>query len=107
MNRFLETLTFMFAASCDQATRLMSDSLERKLSFVERFALIGHMASCKTGRRFRRQMKAMRKQLQTAVNTNEQSFADPVIDEQFPFRLSPNARVRIKRELQQANRADQ
>ncbi len=107
MQQFFETLNFMFAISCDKATRLMSDSMERKLTFVEKFALIGHMAACKTSRRFRRQLKGIRHELQIGLDSDEASlFSGLAADDPSAFSLSLNARKRIQLELQQAEQDD-
>jgi len=101
MYKFFDTLNFMFALSCDKATRLMSDSMERKLSLIEQFALYGHMLSCKTGRRFRRQLKSMTKQLQEVSNTKEDPTSSTKHDEYVVFHLSEQARNRIRIAIRQ------
>ncbi len=98
MHRFLDALNFMFAISCDKATRLMSDSMERKLTFVERFALVGHLLACKTSRRFRRQMKSLRQELHQGFDEADTDRSD---NSRLAFHLSTRARERIRAELQQ------
>lgn len=47
--------------TCDQSSRLVSDSQERELELHERVALRLHMASCKGCRRMRVQFKQLHK----------------------------------------------
>ena len=101
MYKFFDTLNFIFALSCDKATRLMSDSMERKLSLVEWIALRGHLLSCKTGRRFRRQLKCMTKQLQEGSIINDDPTSNAKHDENIVFYLSEQARNRIRIAIRQ------
>lgn len=47
--------------SCREATRLMSQELDRQLSWPERFGLRLHVMICHGCSNFRRQMEFMRK----------------------------------------------
>jgi predicted anti-sigma-YlaC factor YlaD len=44
---------------CEEASRLMSDGLDRELSSVERIALRAHLISCRSCKRFRRQLRVI------------------------------------------------
>jgi hypothetical protein len=43
--------------SCDRAARLLSDAEDRRLTFVERLALRGHLFVCVWCRRYRAQIR--------------------------------------------------
>lgn len=58
--------------SCKQASQLVSQSLERKLSRRERLALRMHLWICKYCRRFSQQIKTIRVALAQHVNDIEQ-----------------------------------
>lgn len=44
---------------CEEASRLMSDGLDRELSTVERIALRAHLVSCRSCKRFRRHLRVI------------------------------------------------
>ncbi len=75
---------------CEEADRLMSDSLDRRLTWSERVALKGHVAVCGGCRRARRQMlilqQTMRKSLERASAASDEM-------------LSREARDRIRQAL--------
>ena len=50
-------IVLLFTLKCDHATHLMSDSFERDLSPVERWALELHKLICRHCRRFARQIR--------------------------------------------------
>ncbi len=53
--------------TCDQATKLLSDAEERKLSRRERFGLRFHVLICKSCRRFRDHLRLLRRLLTDAT----------------------------------------
>ncbi len=73
--------------SCRHATRLISDALDRPLSWGQRFYLIIHLLGCGPCRRFRR-----------AVRWLHGLLTAPRGD----VRLSADARDRIRRALERA-----
>lgn len=73
--------------TCRHATRVISDGLDRPLSWLERFGLAVHLLGCPPCRRFRR-----------AVGWLHRSLAQAPADD----RLSPQARDRIRRAVEEA-----
>jgi hypothetical protein len=68
-------------------TRLISDGLDRPLSWFERFILAIHLWGCRPCKRFRRAVRWLHASLRLAPST---------------ARLSPQARARIRRALEEA-----
>lgn len=56
----IQQVKTVLTLTCDQSSRLVSDSQERELHLHERVALRLHMASCKGCRRMRRHLSLMR-----------------------------------------------
>jgi hypothetical protein len=75
--------------SCRRATRVISDGLDRALSWTERLGLGTHLLLCRPCRRFRR-----------AVRTLHRVLAAPPADAGLPAA----ARERIRRALERAIR---
>lgn len=73
--------------SCRHATRLISDDLDRPLSWFERACLSIHLLGCRPCRRFRR-----------AIGWLHEIMAAPPAD----GRLPADARDRIQRALERA-----
>jgi len=81
-----------FMLSCQSASRLVSQSLDRPLHWQEKLALRFHLAICRHCRRFVKQLN----QLQSAVKTMMQrTEADASI------MLKPEAKARIMHIIQQ------
>jgi hypothetical protein len=72
--------------SCKQASRLLSQSLDRRLSWRERMGLRLHLMMCDVCQRFGKQIVMMRRAVRLMVNAKEQ-------DEQV--RLPEEAKGRI------------
>jgi hypothetical protein len=83
--------------SCKHAARLVSESMDRPLSRRERFSLGFHLLVCGLCRRYRRQLRLMRRLLRDEAHLNSTS----VLIEDFAAMttLSPEARQRISRAL--------
>lgn len=83
--------------SCNQAARLISDSLERRLSIGERLQLKVHLAMCKLCLSYSR-----------ALHRVKEILTEPFEDEpeDLPTRLSDDARSRIVAVLEKADRGD-
>jgi hypothetical protein len=77
--------------SCKQASRLVSQSLERKLPYRERFALFLHLRVCDACKLFFRQLRLLRQAMQRLGRNVEQ-------DTQIV--LSDEARKRIANKLE-------
>jgi hypothetical protein len=77
--------------TCKEATRLQSEAMDRRLSFVEKLGLRVHLLLCKWCRRYGEQLTFLRS---AAHECQDHEGPD------MPQRLSPEARERIKRTLQ-------
>ena len=66
-------LKMLLTLHCDEASRIMSDGLDRSLTPLERWALRLHLVSCRACRRFRRQLAF----LQRAARASAESVAIP------------------------------
>ncbi len=77
--------------SCKEATQLVSEGLDRELSFWQRMSLRLHVLMCRACSRYTRQVKA----LDEAVSKHY--CGDPSV--QKPERLPDNALNRIKAAL--------
>jgi len=72
---------------CDEATLLISLSLDEELTRTERMAIAVHTFLCRSCKLFRRQMRLLRE----TIGLSEHTHAG--------FSLSPEARARIKKAL--------
>lgn len=61
--------------SCEEATRLMSDALDRPLAVKERLSLNVHLVMCKGCRNFGRQVQGLRQVAREYVKRSEDSRA--------------------------------
>ena len=77
--------------SCRHMTRLISDGLDRPLSWWERFCLGVHLLGCPPCLRFSRAIRWLHRRLPAA---------------QADVQLPPEARDRIARALEQAGRGE-
>jgi Putative zinc-finger len=73
--------------SCRHITRLLSEALDRRLSWLERLAVGIHLWGCRPCRRFRRAIRWVHAALQAAPSD---------------ARLSPPARARLQRAVEEA-----
>lgn len=76
--------------TCEEATRLMSQSLDRKLPLRRRIALRSHLLLCKFCPGFLRQMRF----LKTVAARHERA-----VESDDPHSLSPEAKEGIKKVL--------
>ena len=58
--RVFSAIKLMLTLKCEQSTHIVSESLDRDLSFVERWAVRLHYISCWSCRRFSKQIRQMR-----------------------------------------------
>jgi Putative zinc-finger len=72
--------------SCKQASEYISQSLDRKLTIRERFALKLHLLICKYCKQFSQQLQALR----VAINAYVRS-----IESDYTIEMSAEARKRI------------
>lgn len=80
--------------SCEEVSRLVSESLDRRLPIRQRLAIRIHFLFCKACRQFRRQLLFMRDALRRLPDDIENAAAYPA--------LTPEARERIKSTLKLA-----
>jgi hypothetical protein len=80
--------------NCNQTTQLVSQSLDRRLTLSERFALQLHLMLCKFCKRFSQQIQIMRVNMKTLMNT---------IENDDTIKLPSSAKNRIT-ELAELNR---
>jgi hypothetical protein len=86
--------------SCEKASELASESLDRELTRGERIALRLHELICRSCRLWRRQLQAVQQTLQNAPETYHRQWAKMVL------RLSPERRTRIKQLLAEAKQSE-
>jgi hypothetical protein len=79
------------APNCRDASRLQSEALDKKLSFVQRFGLGLHLVVCKWCRRYGKQIRFLR----DAAQEHPENLSEAV-----PQKLSSEARERIRQRLQ-------
>jgi len=84
MKKFFSAAKLMLTLKCEESTHIVSDSLDRELSWVERWAVRLHYISCWSCRRFGKQIRLLRESL---LNRPDQT-GEPT--------LSPNALQRIR-----------
>lgn len=90
MNKLLAATKLILTLKCEQSTRIVSESLDRELSGVERWAVRLHYISCWSCRRFGKQLRMVRDALRTKVASED---ADAT-------KLSPEALKRIESAIQ-------
>ena len=78
--------------SCAEATRLISDSMDRSLTVGERIKLRGHLLICRLCDRYRRQLRFLRAAVRWQVSRLAESTTEPA-------GLSPEAKERLRRRL--------
>ena len=75
--------------TCKETTELASRAMDKRLRFTERMTMQFHLAMCKNCARFNSQLQEMRRLFRVETE----------VDDTTPG-LTPNARQRIKTELQ-------
>lgn len=83
----------ILSMTCDEATHLASQSLDRELSCRQRLALRVHVLYCVGCRRFQAQLRVLRQAVQQRLGAAGVDSLTPSTG------LSPEARERIKRAL--------
>ena len=63
MKNFLSAAKLILTLKCEQSTRIVSDSLDRELTSVERWAVRLHYIACSSCRRFGKQLRELRNTL--------------------------------------------
>lgn len=72
MRKLFSAVKLMLTLKCEQSTHLVSDSLDRELSFAERWAVRLHYIGCWSCRRFGKQIQQLRKSLQLYAKRSEE-----------------------------------
>ncbi len=85
MSHGFKSILRIVALRCEEADRLMSDSLDRRLGWSERAALCGHVLVCRSCRRARQQLQTLRQAMRNSLDGVET--------------LSPEARDRMRAAL--------
>lgn len=80
--------------TCKEVSKLVSDSLERKLPLRQRISVWLHLMMCKMCRSYRTQMLALRQLIQL--------YADSQTQYSKNIKLPDNARDRIRQKLKKA-----
>ena len=80
--------------NCQAVTRMVSESLDRKLPFYQRMGIRMHLLMCKLCSRYRRQLLLLRETIRLEAASSE--------DIESAIVLPPGARERIKRSIQNA-----
>lgn len=83
--------------NCKQASELISQSLDERLSWSSRISLNFHLLMCKYCKRFSKQMIAMK----TAINGLRNT-----IEENESIQLSPGAKDRIMKKINPSDTPD-
>lgn len=95
----LAAVRLILTLKCEQSTRLVSQSLDGRLSWSERWAVRLHALCCRPCRRFKRQILFLRQ----ALRCGGQDLADAMLPDQTG--LTPQARERIRQALTRQNSA--
>jgi hypothetical protein len=87
----------LLSLSCREASRLISESLDRELTRREQWSLRFHKALCRPCQRFATQIKAIRECMANMPDLVNEKWTDST-------KLSPTRRAQIKRLLAEALR---
>ncbi len=72
MKKFFCSLNMILTLKCEKSSHLVSDSLDRELTIVERWAVTLHYIGCWSCRRFGKQIRQIRQSLlKRPVSTSE------------------------------------
>jgi len=96
----LKNLKLVFSLRCEEASQLISDSLDRDLTAVERWALRVHTLACRPCRRLLRQLQTMRELVSKIPDALRDTSRISVT------RLSAERRRRIKQLLREAQQQE-
>jgi len=80
--------------NCKAVTRMVSESMDRKLPFYQRIGIRMHLLMCKLCSRYRRQLSFLRETIRLQAASSE--------DIESAIVLPPGARERIKRSIRNA-----
>jgi hypothetical protein len=80
--------------NCKAVTRMVSESMDRKLPFYQRIGIRMHLLMCRLCSRYRRQLSFLRETIRLQAASSE--------DIESAIVLPPGARERIKRSIRNA-----
>jgi len=103
MKRTRLTIWEILTLSCEQSTRLMSESLDQQLPWTQRLAYRLHAVVCRSCRRFLRQIRFLRN---AAEQCNHPPGASAETGAGESFSLSPEARQRLEQAVREADERD-
>ena len=92
MQTIWQRVVMILTLRCDEATLLMSESIDRKLRLHEWLAIRGHVLVCKGCRMAKKQLAIV-----GAALKRQRESSEGLSPEQL--QLSPQARARIKQQL--------
>lgn len=90
----------LLSLSCREASRLISESLDRELTWRERWSLRLHTVLCGACREFARQSRWIRSAIANAPDALRETWLDGAA------KLSAERRTQIRRLLTEARQAD-
>lgn len=82
MKKFLAAAKLILTLKCEQSTQIISDSLDRELTAVERWAVRLHYIACWSCRRFGMQMRQLRQTIEEYPKrtTDDEGLSDDALD---------------------------
>lgn len=81
--------------TCEMITQKISESMDHKISFIDRIKIRIHLLGCKFCQRFEKQLLTMRKIIENQANNLDELSTGP--------KLSDEAKNKMKLKLQQDN----
>jgi len=89
--------------SCKEATRLISASMERKLTLRQRLAVRAHLLMCRFCSRYRRQLHFIEKALSQMVESERKGEAEAPSEASLSIEARERIREAMTREHQGKN----
>ena len=82
MKKFFAAAKLILTLKCEQSSRIVSDSMDRDLTSVERWAVRLHYIGCWSCRRFGRQMRQLREAFQSYPQrtTDSDTLSDEALE---------------------------
>lgn len=82
-------------ATCRQVNQLMSEGLDRRLSFAQRFAIRAHLLICRFCRRYRRQLIFIRTAVRR-LSQHAEDLSDHGLPDEARRRIQTHLNTRVK-----------
>ena len=77
MKKFLSATKLIFTLKCEESSHLISDSIDRDLTLVERLAVQLHYIGCWSCRRFGKQVNMLCSSLRNRIDTATEPSLSP------------------------------